>query len=521
MLAAKADIANANIKFENSYKAAPANVTFKGTKQLVGDTLTDNSFTFKLYQTDHTFNIAGLTPIDTQKNVNGEFTFVTRTFDTAGTYFYSVVEDATVDPITNVVYDGTQHNFRVQVRDSGDGQLKAVVLNLNTGVSTESLAIATVNAAFTNATFDEVTEKEVYLEGNTTTEIDGNKVNAGDILTYFITYTNYTGEDAVVDIMDTIPKHTTYVEGSASHNGTYAGTHINWVLNVPRGESVTVSFNVKVDETDAIVANTAVVRDGVNTYTTNEVVNHTIETPAEKDVFAAEDPTVSIDKKKVYEGDELLYKVSYTNISSDKVNITILDKIPEYTSYVDGSADNNGVYNEGKLTWNLEVQAGATATVTFSVTVNSDVVAETIINKANIKEGKNTYTTNEVTNYTVDDDVEKKVFSAENTTLNIDGKKVYAGDTLVYAISYKNTSTEKATVTITDTIPEHTTYVDGSADNNGVYNEGKLTWNLEVEAGATVTVTFKVTVNNVSDVTVANKATIVEGRNVYTTVRLP
>lgn len=31
MLAAKADIANANIKFENSYKAAPANVTFKGT----------------------------------------------------------------------------------------------------------------------------------------------------------------------------------------------------------------------------------------------------------------------------------------------------------------------------------------------------------------------------------------------------------------------------------------------------------------------------------------------------------
>lgn len=77
--------------------------------------------------------------------------------------------------------------------------------------------------------------------------------------------------------MDVIPNHTTYVEDSASHGGSYAGTHINWILNVPRNETVTVSFDVKVAETDVIVANTAVVRDGVNTYHTNEVVNHTVE----------------------------------------------------------------------------------------------------------------------------------------------------------------------------------------------------------------------------------------------------
>ena len=59
-------------------------------------------------------------------------------------------------------------------------------------------------------------------------------------------------------------------------------------------ESVTVSFRVKVDKTEAIVANTAVVRDGVNTYHTNEVVNHSVEAQLKKDVFAAADPTTSI-----------------------------------------------------------------------------------------------------------------------------------------------------------------------------------------------------------------------------------
>ena len=520
ILSAVADVANANIKFENSYKAAPATVTIDGTKTLVGATLNDNTFTFKLYQTDHTFDITSSKAklVSTQKNVDGAFAFETIKYEDAGTYFYVVVEDATVDPVDDVVYDGTQHQFRVQVRDNGAGQLTVVVLNLNTGVATDSAASATVSAAFTNATFDEATEKEVYLEGNVDTEIDGQKVNAGDILTYYITYTNYTGEDVVADIMDTIPKHTSYVEGSASHNGTYAGTHLNWILNVAKGESVTVSFDVRVDETDAIVANTAIVRDGINTYTTNEVVNHTIDDPVEKDVFSEDDITTSIDGNRVYAGDTLVYTIDYTNASKEPVSVKITDNIPEHTAYVVGSADNGGVYADGKITWEIaEVEPWSTITVAFKVTVDANVGAETITNEANVVEGENSYTTNEVTNYTVEDEVEKKVYSAEDTTINIDGKKVYAGDTLVYTISYKNTAAEEATVTITDTIPQYTTYVDGSADNDGTYADGKLTWNLEVAAGETVTVTFKVTVNDVESVTITNKADIVEGKNSYTT----
>ncbi len=519
VLHAAGNVANTDIVFENTYIPNSAQVTFNGTKVLKGDTLEDYAFTFKLYKTDNSFDITKSSAelLAAAKNADGKFSFA-RTLNTTGTYYFVIVEDATVDTIADVVYDRTQHRFTVQVSDIGDGQLKAVITNMNTGVSTASAAAVSANIAFTNAAFEEVTEKEVYLAGNTATHIDGQKVQAGDILTYFITYTNYTGENVAVDIMDTIPENTSYVDGSASHNGTYIGTHINWIINVAKGESVTVSFDVKVEQDEAVVANTAVVRDGVNTYTTNEVVNHTVENVLEKEVFTPGDITANIDGEKVYAGDELLYKISFTNTTGNAANIKIADKIPANTTYVLGSADNGGVYADGAIVWDIkDVPGWATVTVSFKVAVNSEIGAETIKNQATATDGTNNYQTQWVTNYTVKDEVEKKVFDAGNPAVNIDGKAVEYGDTLVYQIRYKNTASEKVTVTVKDTISPYTTYMDGTADHGGVYADGVLTWVLEVDAGAEVTVSFKAKVTAATDAAVTNKAVVQEGKNTYTT----
>ena len=516
VLSATASMENADIKFVNEYKAEAAAVKFLGTKVLVGATLEDNTFTFNLYQTDNSFDMTKDTAVleATDSNEDGQFDFV-KTFNTTGTYYFVVTEDASA-PIADVVYDRTQHKFAVQVTDNGNGQLHVSVTNVVTGDSSAPGPWNEAHVGFTNADFDEVTEKTVF-KADTTTQIDGERVNAGDILTYYIQYTNYTGEDVVVDIMDTIPEHTAYVEGSASHSGTYVGTHVNWVLDVKRGESVKVSFQVKVTETESIVANIATVRDGVNTYKTNEVFNHTVEDNAKKDVFYADNDTVSIDGKKVYAGDELLYKITFTNSSVDVVNVQITDVIPANTTYVVDSADNNGVYADGKITWNIEnMPAMSTVTVSFKVKVNNEGNV-TIKNAAEVKDGKNTYTTNEVSNYTVADEVAKDVFFADNTNVSVDGKRVYAGDILVYAITYKNTARESATVTITDSIPAHTTYVAGSADGNGVYSNGVITWVENVAPGATVTVSFKVKVNDEDNVTIKNVAEVKDGKNSYTT----
>ncbi len=258
------------IRFENTYTPAAAQVTFSGTKTLEGADLADNTFTFKLYETDHTFGVEGITGTAV-KNSGSSFGFEPITITAAGTYFYTLAEDAS-DPIENVVYDRTRYNYMVHVSDIGDGQLRAVITDMTTGVSSESNVSVSTEASFTNATFAKAAEKEVF-GADGTTSVDGKKVNPGDTLTYAITYTNYTGEAVEVDIMDTVPQHTAYVEGSASHGGTYAGGHVNWVLNVAKGESVTVSFQVKVDADGGTINNTAVILDGVNTYTTNEVTS--------------------------------------------------------------------------------------------------------------------------------------------------------------------------------------------------------------------------------------------------------
>ena len=519
-LTAKADKDNVNIIFTNTYNAAPASVTFKGTKEFKGATLKAGDFAFNLYQTDHNLNIDAADSVlkDTKTNAaDGSFEFGTITYTEPGTYFYVVDEDDNYNPIDEVVYDTTKHGYRVQVRDYGRGRLIATVLNLDTGATeTDNSNIV---SPFVNATFDEATEKEVAAQKNAVAKIDGEFVEAGEILTYYIYYYNYTGKEVTVEISDTIPAHTSYVDGSASHGGVYSGGNIDWILTVPRGRSVMVQFDVRVDESDAIVANTAIVRDGTNTYTTNTVNNHTYKDPVSKDVVNPENVNISIDGKKVYECDTLVYTIDYTNTSYNTVDVTITDEIPEYTTYVDGSALSGGVYNNKTITWEIQdVKPWSTVSVAFMVTVDQNIGAKTIKNQANIVADNKPYTTNEVINYTVEDEVEKEVFSADNPTVNIDGQEVKAGDTLAYSIRYKNTYTEEAIVTITDTIPEHTIYVEGSADNNGVYANGIITWELTVPAGDTVEVTFEVVVNDDADgEELSNIAQVVEGRNNYTT----
>ena len=106
----------------------------------------------------------------------------------------------------------------------------------------------------------------------------------------------------------------------------------------------------------------------------------------------------------------------------------------------------------------------------------------------------------------------KDVLDADGNT--IDGNKVKAGQTLTYSVTYTNTTNTARDVTITDAIPEHTTYVDGSADNGGTYDEAthKVTWKKNVASGETLTVTFKVKVDKgVKNVNVVNTAHVSDG----------
>ena len=393
--------------------------------------------------------------------------------------------------------------FRVEVDADASGKVIKNEATVKTGE----------NAAKTNLTQNPVPEKEIFKDSGMKTEIDGKIVGVGDELIYKITYRNETGKTADVNIEDVIPQYTTYVSGSASDGGVYKNGKITWTIaDVKDGTEGYVTFKVTVDKTAAgeEIKNEATVRTGKNDAKTNLTTNPV----PKKDVFLPADEQTSIDGEQVEAGQELLYKIHYQNTEDKDATIVIEDAIPEYTTYVDGSADNGGEYAGGVITWTLEnVKAGAEGDVTFKVTVNANAGGEVIENQATVRNGQNEAKTNITTNPVP----KKDVFTPGKTEISIDGEQVTEGQILLYKISYQNTNEKTATVEITDAIPEHTTYINGSADNGGSYDAGTktLTWTIDnVPAGTAGEVTFKVAVDeDASGKKIENTATVKTGNN--------
>ena len=130
-------------------------------------------------------------------------------------------------------------------------------------------------------------------EGNS---IDGNKVTAGQVLTYSVTYTNTTNTARDVTVTDVIPEHTTYVDNSADNGGVYdkATRTVTWTKNVAPGETLTVTFQVKVNKgsKDVTVVNTAHVSDGLIDTDTNTTKNPVVPKPRKSRVPNTGDNTM-------------------------------------------------------------------------------------------------------------------------------------------------------------------------------------------------------------------------------------
>jgi len=255
--------------FENRYATTGTQAQIGGSKELLGGKLNGDDFRFHLYQTDSTFTISGLVPVGTQLNgADGSFLFdssntAALVYTEAGIYYYVLVEDAS-SPKADIRYDTTVYQFKVTVIDNGKGGLEATV----------ECVSHNGNVVFRNVYHKEITKKEVFNASEPTINIDGKLVKKGDVLTYTISYTNYTGAIADITITDIIPAHTVYVTGSATQGGILDGTTLTWELvNIAPGETVSVSFQVEVADEDKTILNQAAVLEGSNTYRTNTVTS--------------------------------------------------------------------------------------------------------------------------------------------------------------------------------------------------------------------------------------------------------
>ena len=346
----------AGITFTNTY-AASGSVDLVALKKATGFELQDGQFSFELKDKDGTV-------LQTKQNdAEGNVAFDTINYTAAGTYTYTINE--VVIENDDIADDVHTCDVTVTVVDNGNGTLTATAdysSNTFTNIHNENL-------------------KDVVSAGNTTISVDGEIVEAGDTLTYTITYANNTSGAATVTVTDAIPANTTYVDGSASNGGVYADGVITWTIeNVAAGETGTVTFQVTVNESSRgkTLENTAYVDDGENQSNTNAV---TTSVPV-KDVVDASGS--SIDNESVQVGDTLTYKVTFT-LTEEATSVVVTDAVPANTTLVDGSISNNGSVSDGTITWDLGALAAGTYTVSFKVTVDeSAVTVDDITNTASI-----------------------------------------------------------------------------------------------------------------------------------------
>ena len=142
-LVAQVSYDTANPTFRNTYLAKETTATLEANKVLTGRDLEANEFAFDLIDSNGKV-------VDTVKNAkDGKISFKELTFKTAGTYTYTIKEQA--GALGGVKYDTKVIKATVTVTDDGKGQLHATVAyenNQNTFTNTYSAdkATATLSA---------------------------------------------------------------------------------------------------------------------------------------------------------------------------------------------------------------------------------------------------------------------------------------------------------------------------------------------------------------------------------------
>ena len=213
----------------------------------------------------------------------------------------------------------------------------------------------------------------------------------------------------------------------------------------------------------------------------------------------------------VQKGETITYVIKITNKGNEDSNgIRTIDSIPEGTELTSVS-EGGALNNDGKIVWKNDIKAGKTVTVSFKVVVTADSID--LINniaKVNGEETPETKTPVITANKTAQ---VVTIVDKEEVLENRDAK---VGETIRYTITAKNTTEVDGTTVIKDSIPDGTSFVEGSIKGEGNFDKenGTITWNnVVVPAKGEVSVSFDVVVNEKTTAgevvkSVSNTATI-------------
>ena len=248
-----------------------------------------------------------------------------------------------------------------------------------------------------------------------------------------------------------------------------------------------------------------------------------------------EEPNITATKtnnskgKKLVEGDKVEYIINVTNNGNVSGDATITDDIPEGLKDISFATtqigENDTVQlNETTITWNVkELGKDETRRIKITATI-SEVEKETTITNTVKVDGKPTdETTITVTKPIIESSKTATTILKRDNKGNVipgqDSTKAEVGDTIIYTITATNKSDVESDIEISDDLSNlPVTFIDGSIKVNGStstkakYENGKVTYKSTLAANATVTLEFRVTVNEGTSVkTVIRNVAIVNG----------
>jgi len=376
----------------------------------------------------------------------------------------------------------------------------------------------------------EILKKDAYQDIN-----DDGVISPGDLISYTLTMINDGSATAHnVVFTDSIPQNTEYVNGTASSTqGTIESTSPVLKINIGLlafGDTVTVHFQVRVNSTTDKIENQGFIDSDETAEPSDDP-----DTPEEDDKTITRAPSFKLksdlSKQDLFvdadssgnlsPGDTVSYTIKIKNSGSGTANnVTFTDSLPQNTTYVENSVSTS----KGTVVATspvLQVNIGTIAadeseivTLTFKVVLTASV--DEIENQGWVdSEETQPHPTDDPDTDDEDDPTKTSPpnFNGKNDVIKDDQFRdadgsgtISVGDTILYTIILKNSGAGTArNVVFTDTIPEHTSFVSGSASTT----KGTIEFTdpiLQVIVGTlasnsteSVTITFKVAVTQAAN----------------------
>lgn len=502
----------------------------------------------------------------------GGLTFTTN--EAGETFTYKVVENN--DNKVGYSFDTSYWTVAIAVKKRTDGspytvttvkhfdankkELSADLKVFNSESGTEKAQVFFTNSYVATGTFEGLTAEKVMDSGDkievgqytfdvyaqkadgTLQWIDEGKTQAGENGKAKVDFgkVNFKLGDATsesyesaIDLADYVKNGVATKQHNADHTTTYSFNLVakERFASLPDGvRPVDASATCRVllevtDNNNGTLTSKVTYRDGTEN---GKIVFHNTRDKV-KTIGTVAKPSVDIDGQLLSVGDSYVYTINWVNTEADAKdnlvpsNVTVTDELPAGVMFeaFEGEYADKGAASGQLLSWNLgEQPAGSHGSVRVRVKITEDAVkgvqgaVGTVNNAATIRVGDKSYT-GTTTNY-----VPKK---SESDAQDSNGSGVALGDELTYTIGYKNTESEPATVTITDTVPAGTEFVEFAGDYKDAGskdNDGKLTWTLaDVPAGKEGTVQFKVRVtedafkSGGASGNISNQASVTVGNN--------